>query len=142
MRTEDPQPTPTGVHDPVPQGVRRGAGSGQATKVGYMSAYRCPRAGSLAAIAGIAASAPASERLANDWWVPDRNVGRRSPIAQRWYGNPAGGSRPPLSVVPLPAGKTVAANPAFTLARDAQSAPRTAEPHHSTNTVRGSCRSR
>jgi RND superfamily putative drug exporter len=59
-------------------------------------------------IAGIAASGPASERLRNDSSVPDGEGWETTlAIAERYDGNPDGGSSPLLPVVTLPAGTTV-----------------------------------
>jgi putative drug exporter of the RND superfamily len=59
-------------------------------------------------IAGIAASGPASERLANDGSVPDKESWETSvAIAERYDGSREGSSSPLLPVVTLPAGKTV-----------------------------------
>jgi len=59
-------------------------------------------------IAGIAASGPASKRLANDSSVPAKEGWETTvAIAQRYDSNPDGGSVPLLPVVTLPAGTTV-----------------------------------
>jgi RND superfamily putative drug exporter len=59
-------------------------------------------------ITGIAASGPASKRLANDSSVPAKEGWETTvAIAQRYDGNPDGGSVPLLPVVTLPAGTTV-----------------------------------
>src|SRR5215212_7785412 len=59
-------------------------------------------------IAGIAASGPASKRLANDSSVPAKEGWETTvAIAERYDGNPDGGSVPLLPVVTLPAGTTV-----------------------------------
>ncbi len=60
------------------------------------------------AIAGVAASGPASERLSNDSSVPDTEGWETTvAIAERYDGNPDSSGRPLLPVVTLPAGKTV-----------------------------------
>src|SRR5215211_7331132 len=59
-------------------------------------------------IAGIAASGPASKRLANDSSVPAKEGWETTvAIAQRYDGNRDGGSVPLLPVVTLPAGTTI-----------------------------------
>jgi putative drug exporter of the RND superfamily len=59
-------------------------------------------------IAGVAASGPASERLANDSSIPDEESWQTtSAIAERYDGSAEGSSRPLLPVVTLPAGKSV-----------------------------------
>jgi RND superfamily putative drug exporter len=59
-------------------------------------------------IAGIAASGPATERLANDGSVPDKESWETSvEIAARYDGNPQGSSSPLLPVVTLPPGTSV-----------------------------------
>jgi hypothetical protein len=59
-------------------------------------------------IAGIAASGPASKRLANDSSVPAKEGWETTvAIAERYDSNPDGGSVPLLPVVTLPAGTTV-----------------------------------
>jgi RND superfamily putative drug exporter len=59
-------------------------------------------------IAGIAASGPASKRLANDSSVPAKEGWETTvAIAERYDGNSDGGSVPLLPVVTLPAGTTV-----------------------------------
>src|SRR5215210_9262113 len=59
-------------------------------------------------ITGIAASGPASKRLANDSSVPAKEGWETTvAIAERYDGNPDGGSVPLLPVVTLPAGTTV-----------------------------------
>jgi putative drug exporter of the RND superfamily len=59
-------------------------------------------------ITGVAASGPASNRLANDSSVPAKEGWETTvAIADRYDGNPGGGSLPLLPVVVLPAGTTV-----------------------------------
>ena len=59
-------------------------------------------------LAGIAASGPASERLANDASIPDRESWETTlAIAERYDGNAEGSSSPLLPVVTLPPGTTV-----------------------------------